>query len=359
MTTEELSKNEKLTLYGLVRFPGVNDRLLSDEIKLKMSTVTAIRNRLKRDGYFRTVRVPYLDRLGGELLVVTYIRLNVLKPREELLKALREVLATMDDVFFAFADLSQLITFSLCRNYTDAWTDSEKGHQLLSEKGVAGPRFSRRHTLLFPLNQTKLLRFFDFSKILNQRYGLEYPEPDVQFSLKPEKLEQRHLSRIEKRVYHGLVKYPELVDNEVARKIGVTRQSVTKIRKRFESERLLATMRIPDIQKIGAEILGIAYYESAANVTMVSRKKGMEWVVKEMPSFFHIAGHREGVLMGLAANYSDFQRRQYEVSRMYLERGYFKDEPFLATISVPDLSVVKDFTFAPVVKKVLDIKDDK
>ena len=139
MTAGALSRNEKLTMFGLVRFPTFNDRVLAGEIKLKMSTVTAIRNRLKREGWFRTVRIPYLERLGGELLIVTSTRLNILKPREELLRTLREILGSMDDVFFALADTNHVIMFSKCRNYTDAWTDAEKGHQQLVDKGVLPP----------------------------------------------------------------------------------------------------------------------------------------------------------------------------------------------------------------------------
>lgn len=359
MTAEALSRNEKLTMYGLVRFPTYNDRVLAGEIKLKMSTVTAIRNRLKREGYFKTVRVPYLERLGGELLLVTVLRLNILRPRAELLSTLSEVLSSMDDVFYAFADPNHLVMFSMCRNYTDAWTDAERSQQLLTDKEVLGGRLTRRQTLIFPLNQTKLIRFFDFSKILNQLYGLDYPGTEPQVNVKLEPPQPRRLSRIEKRVYIGLVRHPDLVDNDVARKTGVTRQSVTKIRKRLESERLLATIRVPDIQKTGMEIMALSQYEAVPGATLAARKKGMEWVIKEMPAFFHVAGQREGIVIGLAGSFRELQKHQYEASRMYLERGYFKEEPTLTMMSVQDLAVVKDFTFAPLVKRVLQVEDEK
>jgi DNA-binding MarR family transcriptional regulator len=359
MNAEALSKNEMLTMYGLVRYPTYNDRVLANEIKLKMSTVTAIRNRLKREGYFRTVRVPYLERLGGELLVVTTSRLNILKPREELLRALKDIVGSIEDVFYAIADQNHLVMFSMCRNYTDAWTDAERSQQLLTDKGVLAGRTARQQTVIFPLNQTKLLRFFDFSRILTKLYGLEYFGPEPQVTVNLETPQPRRLSRIEKRVFLGLVRHPDLVDNDVAKRIGVTRQSVTKIRKRLESEGLLATVRVPDIQKTGMEILAVSRYEALPGATVAARKKGIEGVFKEAPSFFHVAGQREGMVMGLAGSFRELQKRQYEASRMYLERGYFKDEPTLTMLSVPDLSVVKDFAFAPLVKKVLQMEDEK
>ena len=359
MTEKALSSNEKLALYGLVRFPAFNDRMLAGELGLKMSTVTAIRNRLKREGYFRTVRIPYLERLGGELLIVNSARLNILKPREELLRTLREVLSSMDDVFYAIADANNLVLFSMCRNYTDAWTDAEKGYQQLAEKGALAGRLGRKQTVIFPLNQTKLLRFFDFSKVLDQAYSLEYAAPEPPVSVKLETSGPRRLSRIEKRVLLGLVRHPDLVDNDVARKIGVTRQSVTKIRKRLESERLLVTIRVPDLQKTGMEILAMSCYEAAPGATLSARKKGIEWVVKKMPSFFHVAGQREGVLVGMAQSFTDLQRLQTEASKIYLERGYFKEEPTLTILSVRELSVVKDFVLAPLVRRVLQMEGEK
>ncbi len=359
MTAKALSKNEMLTMFGLVRFPDYNDRMLAGEIELKMSTVTAIRNRLRRESYYKTVRIPYLERLGGELLIVTSARLNILMPREELLRALREVLSSMDDVFYAVADTNHLILFSMCRNYTDAWTDAEKGHQQLADRGVLSGRPARKQTVIFPLNQTKLLRFFDFSKVLNQVYGLDYPAPEPLVNIKLEPPKPRRLSLIEKRVYLGLVRHPDLVDNDVARKIGVTRQSVTKIRKRLESEKLLATVRVPDLLKTGWELLAMSYYEAVPGATLAARKKGIEWVVREMPSFFHVAGQREGIVMGMAESFTQLQRLQYEASRIYLERGYFKEEPTLTLLTVKDLVVVKDFVFAPLVKRVLQMEGEK
>jgi hypothetical protein len=204
-----------------------------------------------------------------------------------------------------------------------------------------------------------MFRFFDFHKTLNHQFCLQYPEPEPQFNFKIEKPEPRPLSRIEKKVYLGLIRYPDLVDNEVARKIGVTRQSVTKIRKRLESDRLLATVRVPDILKVGAEILAIACYESGPNVTLTTRRKGIEWVNRETPLFFHVAGHREGLLMALASTFRGLQNHLHEASRFYMEKGYLRDEPRVLMLSVPEIAIVKDFTFAPLVKKVLGMEDEK
>lgn len=359
MTIDELSKNEKLMLYGLVCHPTLNDRKLSELIKLKMSTVTAIRNRLKREGYFKTVRIPFLERLGGELLVVSYTRLNVLKSREEMQRILKDVIGAIDNVFFAFADQFGMMSFSFCQNYTDAWTDAERTHQMLAEKGALGPKFSRQNVAMFPQDQTKFYKFFDFGKILRTQFCLNIPEPEPRASLKGDMAGPRQLSKIEKKVYLGLIRFPELVDNNVARRIGVTRQSVTKIRRRLESERLLATMRIPDIQKMGAEIISMSYFEFAPGITMSIRKKGIDWSLKEIAAFFQVAGRREGMIIALERRFEDLQRQLYEAARFYMEKGFFREELKITNFAVKDVFIVKDFNFAPGVKKILGMDDDK
>src|SRR5512136_700682 len=68
MAKRGLTPNEKQVLYGLVRHPVLNDRELSELLDVKVSTVTAIRRRLRHAEYFTTRRVPMMHRLGWELL---------------------------------------------------------------------------------------------------------------------------------------------------------------------------------------------------------------------------------------------------------------------------------------------------
>ena len=65
MALKDLSPNEKAVFHALVKYTSLNDRELSEQVAVKLSTVTAIKNRLKSRGYFMTVRVPQLQRLGS------------------------------------------------------------------------------------------------------------------------------------------------------------------------------------------------------------------------------------------------------------------------------------------------------
>ena len=65
-----LLRSEKLVLYGLVKYPLLNDRELAEQLDMKMSTLTAINNQLKENDMFYSVSVPDFSMLGNELMII-------------------------------------------------------------------------------------------------------------------------------------------------------------------------------------------------------------------------------------------------------------------------------------------------
>ena len=70
--TKPLTDREKSVLYEIVKSPHYNDYKLAEHTNIKLSTVTAIRRRLKKNGIYHTIRIPNLQFLGAELLAVSY-----------------------------------------------------------------------------------------------------------------------------------------------------------------------------------------------------------------------------------------------------------------------------------------------
>ena len=79
----ELTKKEKLMLYGLVKHPHLTDKQLSRELDIKHSTATSIRHRLKEKEYLRKLNIPKLQNMGCEMLVVIYTNFSPLIPLAE------------------------------------------------------------------------------------------------------------------------------------------------------------------------------------------------------------------------------------------------------------------------------------
>jgi PAS domain S-box-containing protein len=59
-----LTNKEQVVLWGLCRHPLLNDVELAKVLKLKRSTLTAIKNRLNKGNWFRLIYVPNFNKLG-------------------------------------------------------------------------------------------------------------------------------------------------------------------------------------------------------------------------------------------------------------------------------------------------------
>ena len=113
----ELTNKEKLMLYGLVRHPGLTDKKLSEKLNLKHSTVTSIRHRLRKNKYFRTLKIPMLQNMGCEMLVAIYSSFSPLIPLEERVKITGETIEVFDEIFFSVGEQDKGFSLSLSIDY--------------------------------------------------------------------------------------------------------------------------------------------------------------------------------------------------------------------------------------------------
>ena len=96
-----LSEKEKLTLYGLAKYPHLKDKELSSKLNLKHSTVTSIRRRLREKKYFRRLIIPRFEMIGCRMLVVIYTNFSPLIPLEERVEITEKTIETFDEIFFS------------------------------------------------------------------------------------------------------------------------------------------------------------------------------------------------------------------------------------------------------------------
>ncbi len=134
MASKALSEREQAALFGLVTNPLLNDRELSEKIDFKQSTLTAIKNRLKRRGYMTPKRIPHFAKLGCELLTISYGHLNPLINVERIKKIQEHLPGDSNHQFFALAESSNALIFTVAKRFTDAKRAVEKiEHRFHSE----------------------------------------------------------------------------------------------------------------------------------------------------------------------------------------------------------------------------------
>jgi DNA-binding MarR family transcriptional regulator len=346
----ELTEKEKITLCALVRHPKYNDRELADVTKLNLSTVTAIRRRLSKTGYYFTIRIPMVQYLGAELLCVAYGKLSETMPREERDNRLAKFVNDNNRIFHAFTSDDSAVMLCISNNYTELKGDVDDFQRFLSSNDfISGDTWEY---VLFPFEVSNLINLFDYSFVLRQvmiKEQCKVPKLDLKYK----KIEKRSLTSKEKSVLMSLVQNPTLPDNSVAKKVGVSRQALSNMRQRFEADGLIKTMNIPNVAHIGCEILILSHVLFNPNSLLEDRKKGVELLLEGSPLIFDMSGSFEAVLMHVVENYDAFNFYRNKMISYYTSQNFLRGEPKLKLYPVKKINYLKNLNFTGVLQNVL------
>ncbi|KYK28537.1 MAG: hypothetical protein AYK23_05545 [Candidatus Proteinoplasmatales archaeon SG8-5] len=346
----ELTEKEKITLCALVKFPKHNDRELADVTKLNLSTITAIRRRLAKSGYYFTIRIPMVQYLGAEILCVAYGKISETIPREERDNTFGKFIKDNPRIFHAFTSDDSGVIMCISNNYTELKGDVDNLQRHLSTNDLStGESWEY---VLFPFEVSNLINFFDYSFVLRQ-VMIKEPCKVPKIDLKYKKIEKRTLTAKEKAVLLSLVKNPTMPDNSIAKKVGVSRQALSNMRQRFEAEGLIQVMNIPDVSMIGCEILILSHVLFNPNSLLEDRKKGVELLLEGSPLIFDMSGSFEAVLMHVVANYDAFNYYRNKMISYYSSQKFLRGEPELKLYPVKKINYLKNLEFTGVLENVL------
>lgn len=345
MAKRGLTANEKQVLYGLVRHPVLNDRELSELLSVKVSTVTAIRRRLRRAEYFVTRRLPMMNRLGWELLVGGHARLD-LTQGPQVLPRLRESLKDRLPSLFHVAASSDHFSFlGFARDYTGARSEVLELRQLLDRTKLLGDGDVRYSA--FPMTLSVVPTFFDYSHALALAFEIEDRMAARSDHAKVGDIE---LSRKETEVLKGLVRYPELSDKGLATRVKVSRQAVSKMRREFEEEGLLRTARIPSLRLLGFDLYVSAFARFTPSSTLKSRSEAVERLLRATPTFFLASDDAEAAVIGAAKTYEQFTTLRSGLTKHFEEKGHLAGDPDVYVGLTSTTEFIRNCEFAPLVQ---------
>lgn len=345
MAKRGLTANEKQVLYGLVRHPVLNDRELSELLNIKVSTVTAIRRRLRRADYFVTRRIPMMHRLGWELLVAGHARLD-LTQGSQVIPRLREMLKDrLPGLFHVAAAADHLSFVGFARDYTGARGEIDELRQSLHHSGLLADgdvSFSA-----FPMSLSAAPSFFDYSHSLALAFDLE---DRMGVRVERGKTGDIVLTRKETEVLKGLVRYPEVSDKGLAQRVKVSRQAVSKMRREFEAEGLLRTARIPNLRLLGFDLYLTAFARFVPSSTMKARTEAVERLLKLAPVFFLLTDDAEIAVVGTSLSYEQFSTMRASLTKHFQERGYLQGEPDVFVGLTNATEMLRNCEFGPLVQ---------
>jgi DNA-binding MarR family transcriptional regulator len=355
MTKANLSDNETRTLLGLVKYPTLNDRQLSERIGIKMSTVTAIKNRLKDLGLFITARVPNLQNLGAEIMSVTYAHTDPAIPEGTQMVVGRQLFEDFDELFYIGAGPRYRYSMSMHRNYSSACRVIDGVFDLYSRNGLLIPR--EHNVVHFPFDQTKIYNFFDYSALLERAFDLQLPPREADRFVHDGEfgtVTSVKLSRIERKVLRGLVQNPDLLDSNISKRIDVTRQSVTKMRKRFEDLDLFHALRIPNLEMLGFDVLALVHTSYRPSSTVKDRAGPLKDIYGQLPIVFKAETDKQGVELVATRDYREFDEyMNLKVSHLRSE-GVIDHDPRVFAFTFPNFQAVKNHVYSPGLTRIIE-----
>ena len=347
---KRLTEKEKLVLYGLIKYPQSTDGRLAEILDLKHSTVTSIRQRLGKNEYFRNIRIPMLQNFGCEMLVVIYTNFNPVIPLEERVKITGKTIEVFEEIFFSVGEQDKGFSLSLSKDYATIGKINDIRTQTFGGRGLLEDEYP--NMVLFPFEISKICRFFDFAPLLKKCFGLELQTDEVGRDMDFRKREVISFSDSEKRVYCMLIEHPESSDSNIGKKLGVSRHTVSRIRKRLEANDYIRKIRMPNLQKLGFEILAF-YHIKFDPRNPPSLEKDDIIPLRNGSTIFMATRRFETVMISIYANYEDYKKDKMRMMQFLKENNWIAENPMIRTYGLNKLVVIKDFKFAPIAKKVL------
>jgi DNA-binding MarR family transcriptional regulator len=350
MKNPELTKKEKLMLYGLAKYPHLTDKSLSEKLNLKHSTVSSIRHRLHKDEYFRKLIIPRLQDMGCQMLVVIYTNFSPLIPLDERVDITGKTIEVFDEIFFSVGEQDKGFSLSLSKDYATIGRINDIRTQTFGGRGLLEEEYP--NTVVFPFEISKIYRFFNFAPLMKSSFKLDFEEEEkiIDFGVKQE--EREIFSDTEKNVYCMMVSYPEMSDSDIGRELGVSRHTISRLKRKFEENNLVRKICLPNLQRLGFEIL--AFYHIKFDPRNPPDMEDDQTVSLMNDSTILLASRRfEAVMISVYNDYDEYKNDIMRVMQILKSNKWIAEDPTIKTYGLNTMVYIKDFKFAPITHKIV------
>ncbi len=343
-----LTKNEKKVLSGICAHPQITDSELSTLLQVKISTLTSIKRRLAAEGYYRSLIFPLPNRLGCELLAVIYMQFNPVIPLKQRMETTKRTIEVFDEIFYSVGEEEKGFSLSLSQNYTNIGRINEIRTETFGKLGLLEKEYP--HEVIFPFETSHIHRFFDFSLFLQHLFSLQESTTP---SATPDLFRKTSVVEFtpkEKKVYTALVEHPTATTQQIGEIVNLSRHTVARMKKTFFENGLLQTFILPNLKKLGIEILTFSHISFNLNKAPSTQ----ELSLLNTPSTIFFASRKfEAVLLSAYPTYQDYKEDEMSKIRYLKEHNLFSHPPFISTYMFERMEVIKDFDFSPLVRKIL------
>ncbi len=360
----KLSRREKLALYGLVKYPHFTDKEIAHRVNMKVSTFSSIKQRLKKAGYFKRIRIPMLQRLGAELFCVIYTHFNQAVPLESRIQKTASTIEVFEEIFYSVGDTFRGFSISVARNYSDVTRIEDKRIETFGQMGLLEVEYPTM--VLFPFETSRIERFLDYAPILKKNFQIDdrdlVNEDDIEDELNEgadtyakdafNANEPYELSKTEKLIFCTMVDNPDLSDKALGDILPVSRHTISNTRRKLESLGILRTLCVPSLKLLNFDVLSI--YHITYNPGNVPDQDQVLDRIMDDSTIFLCSRRFESFMISA---YPDYETAKDESAKMiqYLKSNdLMTDRMMIEEFSVKNMITIKDIKFGPIARKIVD-----
>ena len=351
-----LSDRERSALYGLIRFPHSPDKELATRIGMKTSTFSSIKQRLKEAGYYKTIRVPMLQRLGAELLCVIYTHFNQAVPLEARVKKTTGTIEVFEEIFHSVGDTFRGFSMSMAKNYADITQIEDKRIETFGLMGLLEEEYPT--TVPFPFRTSRIDRFLDYAPLLSSNFDIDQKDYEIDTDIDTDSLNdafndisQVELSKTEKMVFCALIEYPELSDKALEDIMPVSRHTISNQRRKFESLGLMRAIRIPNLKLLDFDVLAIHHIRyNPSNPPTPDQIQGH---IMDDSTIVLFSRRFESFMISAYPDYETAKREGAKKIQYLKSNDLMTDRITIDEFSIQSMILIKDMAFGPISRKMV------
>ncbi|MCK5560827.1 MAG: hypothetical protein KAJ51_09555, partial [Thermoplasmata archaeon] len=178
-----MTQKEELVLYGIIKFPNLNDRELADKIDVNASTIATIRNKLKSSDYYNIIRVPILQNLDYSSIIVSYDRISFLAPTTSPFRIIENISNKITNYFYMVSINDAWLGLAFAKDIVETQHIQDT---IANIKYASNLSIKTTYNEIFPLELSQINNFFNYSYLLEQLFGFNLETPRNEFGLELE-----------------------------------------------------------------------------------------------------------------------------------------------------------------------------
>ncbi|MCH8907135.1 MAG: hypothetical protein IH840_08610 [Candidatus Heimdallarchaeota archaeon] len=357
MATFELSQNEARVLHSLIKWPDLSDQAIHSKINMKKSTFSSIKTRLKESGYYDKYYVPNFPIIGFELFFTMFGQLNRFTTIEERMRIAKDMLEGFVEDFYVQSESNNAFNLAISANYTEYMKNYQLFINLYTEQKFLGK--NGMAVVVYPFEMSTIHSFMDFEGISSQLFGFSSDNGTQKKSIPHGKQNQVKLTRAEKKVLAGLVKFPEESDTLIAEHIQVSRNTVANAKRKFLSKGICFPRVVPNLQKLGIRLINYSSFKFNSRLTNEDIKTIGKVIQEIMSPYFFINKRLEGFFISAHIDLADYKKKNEELMTFYTKNEMIAEDPVDLQLNIDNMMIIKNFDFLPMILKVLGFDNGK